>query len=379
MNNSSLVISDYFQNHLLGFEFHKDTVTRIYNFESDSVLGNIYCGYVKDVVKNLNAAFVEFEDAKGFLPLKGMKEKIRQGDKVLVQVSGDRIKTKEYSLTWRIQLSSKCVVLTVGNTDISISRKIEDTETRNCLREYLMPFQNSKYGFILRTCCVNYTKEEIIGQVCELIQNYESMQQKFLYSLPKTAIWKQNFIEKCCRDFSNKYEGNIITDCRRAYEELNQAGIYIKLQEESRISLSNQYSLDKYLREALGKKVWLRSGAYLVIEYTEAMTVIDVNTGKAEIKTDREEMFRRINLEAVSEIVRQIMVRNISGIIIIDFINMKEKENYDDLEQRIKVEAKRDFSQCDVAGFTNLGLMELSRQKYEKPLYEILKEERREK
>lgn len=124
MSNNKLIISDFYNNNLLGFFLTDNKLSRIFNFNETSVLNNIYCGYVKDVVKNINAAFVEFdEDKKGYLSLKNIKAKIKQGDKILVQVSGDKIKTKDYSLTTDFNLNSECLVLTEGKTGINISKK----------------------------------------------------------------------------------------------------------------------------------------------------------------------------------------------------------------------------------------------------------------
>ena len=144
--------------------------------------------------------------------------------------------------------------------------------------------------------------------------------------------------------------------------------------DKKKISLCNKYALGHLMKEATAKNVWLKSGAYIVIEPTEAMTVIDVNTGKAEFHSSREKTFEKINQEAAKEIARQISIRNISGIIIIDFINMESPKNYDELLTKMKFYVGRDDKKCTVCGFTKLGLMEITRQKKEKPLSEIINE-----
>ncbi len=126
------------------------------------------------------------------------------------------------------------------------------------------------------------------------------------------------------------------------------------------------------MKNALSKKVWLKSGAYLVIEVTEGLTVIDVNTGKAEFHSNKEKTFEKINLEAALEISKQLRIRNISGIIIVDFINMSKKESYQNLENILKSYVDCDYVKCNIWGMTHLGLMEISRQKKEKPLKEIV-------
>lgn len=135
--NNILVISKM-KNKILGFQFEDDILCRIHDFESETLVGNIYCGYVKDVVKNINAAFVEFDkDKKGFLSLSGIPFSVKQGDKILVQISSDKVKTKDYLLTWKLNIPSDALVLTVGDTGISISKKIKDKNIREELKECL--------------------------------------------------------------------------------------------------------------------------------------------------------------------------------------------------------------------------------------------------
>lgn len=374
MNKTKLIISDFYKGCLLGFKLADDKLVRIHDFNEESVLGNIYCGYVKDVVRNIDAAFVEFDkNKKGYFSLKNCREKLHQGDRVLVQVSGEPMKSKDYTLTSNISLNSECLVLTVGNTDISISRKITDKKQRTILKENLKQYVNDEVGFILRTNSVEYSAEEIKKQAEELLNQWNEIQHRFQYAAVKSVILKRKNLEEVCKEYVKKENCDIITDNKQLYDRLTSENINIKYNEDNKISLCNKYSLEKHLRQALNEKVWLKSGAYLVIEPTEALTVIDVNTGKAELRTNRNETIRKINLEAANEIIRQIQVRNLSGIIIVDFINMDDKKNYIKLEQSMKEAVKGDFCPCYIIGFTQLGLMEISRKKREKPLYEIIK------
>lgn len=358
---------------MLGLHLNEGKLERVFDFSGDSVLGNIYSGYIKDIAKNINAAFVEFDNKKkGYLSLKNYNGQVKQGDRVLVQVSGDKIKSKEYTLTGKVNLNSECLVLTVGNTEVSISRKISDNKKRKELKQILSTLKNDEYGFILRTNSVNFSAEEILKQAKNLIKSWEEIKTKFKYALVKTAILKNDYVATMSCEFVEKFKGDLITDNTEIFKSLKEAGLPIMFNDEDKISLCNKYSLEKHLREVLGKKVWLKSGAYLIIEPTEALTVIDVNTGKAEIKTEREKTFKKINGEAALEIARQIRVRNLSGIIIIDFINMKDSESYTQLEQIFSDAIKGDFTQCNIAGFTKLGLLEISRKKQEKPLHELI-------
>lgn len=371
--DNRLIISDFYNNILLGFYFINDELYRIQNFSDNSLIGNIYCGYVKDVVKNIDAAFVEFGDnLKGFLSLKNIEKKPKSGGKILVQVTGDKIKTKDYALTLKLNLSSDNLVMVVGGSGISISRKITDNDTRNWLKSSLSSLDTGEYGFILRTSGADCSMEDILAQADLLKKQYEDILRKFNFSTSKALLFENNKIVNACNEFINKYSGEIKTDNENVYKFLTNSRISATYFTDTSISLCNKYALGKHLKNALSKKVWLKSGAYLVIEVTEALTVIDVNTGKAEFRSNKEKTFEKINLEAALEISKQLRIRNISGIIIVDFINMSKKESYQNLEDILKSYVDCDYVKCNIWGMTHLGLMEISRQKKEKPLNEIV-------
>ena len=371
--DNRLIISDFYNNILLGFYFINDELYRIQNFSDNSLIGNIYCGYVKDVVKNIDAAFVEFGDnLKGFLSLKNIEKKPKSGGKILVQVAGDKIKTKDYALTLKLNLSSDNLVMVVGGSGISISRKITDNDTRNRLKSSLSSLDTGEYGFILRTSGADCSMEDILAQADLLKKQYEDILMKFNFSTSKALLFENNKIVNACNEFINKYSGEIKTDNENVYKFLTNSRISATYFTDTSISLCKKYALGKHLKNALSKKVWLKSGAYLVIEVTEALTVIDVNTGKAEFHNNKEKTFEKINLEAALEISKQLRIRNISGIIIVDFINMSKKESCQNLEDILKSYVDCDYVKCNIWGMTHLGLMEISRQKKEKPLKEIV-------
>ena len=370
--NNLLIISKV-KNRILGFQFEDGILNRIHDFQSESLVGNIYCGYVKDIVRNINAAFIEFDcDKKGFLSLANLPFSVKQGDKILIQVSSDKIKSKDYLLTWKINLSSEAVVLTVGDTDIKVSRKIKEKEIREALKNSLLGLPNEEYGFILRTNALSYTLDEIRQQAEDLTLLYQQYRNKLPHTKAKTVIYSKKYIPDICREFIAKLKGCIITDINEIYEELRSENIDVLLNDDSKVNLLNKYSLQKHIENALNKHVWLKSGAYLVIENTEAMTVIDVNTGKADMHTNREKTICNINREAALEIARQLKIRNVSGTIIIDFISMKS-EFYNELLSYMRECIMSDFTLCSVIDITKLGLMEITRKKQEKPLVEIIK------
>lgn len=373
--NNKIIISEI-KNRIFGFEFIDDKLERIINIDNNSLVGNIYCGYVKDIVDNINVAFVEFGDNElGFLPLKGVNKDLKQGDKILVSVSGDKIKTKDYLLTHKVSFSGSLCVLTAFDTGINISRKIADADKRNTLRNYMLKYKSDEYGFIIRTNAKEKSIDQVGIEAAKLINIYNKCKRKFEHIKPKSLIYENNRVLNTCRNFIEKYNGEIITDLEHIYEKLKKENINVVFNGDTKVNLVNKYCLDKHIKNAISTKVWLKSGAYLVIEPTEAMTVIDVNTGKAEFKADREETFFKINLEAAREIIRQLKIRNISGIIIIDFINMNDKKNYVCLKEEINKHIMNDYVPCTALDFTKLGLLEMTRKKQEKPLLEILKEE----
>ena len=371
---SNILVVSKVRNKILGFQFEENKLSRIYNLENKSLVGNIYVGYVKDIVKNLNAAFVEIDgESKGFLSLKNYPYKIKQGDKILVQVAGDKVKTKDYLLTWKLNISVGSVILTVGNNNFSISKKIDDSLLREQYKNSFSHFCTDEYGFILRTNAQSKDLKNLENNINEAIEIYNQTVNKFNFLKAKTLVYKKDKQLEVLEDFVLKKDGIVITDVEQIYESLKAADICASFNDEKKINLINKYSLEKHLQNSLNRHVWLKSGGYLIIEYTEAMTVIDVNTGKADFKSNRDKTIQKINEEAAKEIARQLQIRNISGTIIVDFIGSDELKN-GNLIAVMRQEVKKDYVSCTVVDITKLGLMEITRKKQEQPLYEIFSE-----
>ncbi len=371
---SNILVVSKVRNKILGFQFEENKLSRIYNLENKSLVGNIYVGYVKDIVKNLNAAFVEIDgESKGFLSLKNFPHKIKQGDKILVQVAGDKVKTKDYLLTWKLNISVGSVILTVGNNNFSISKKIDDSLLREQYKNSFSHFCTDEYGFILRTNAQSKDLKNLENNINEAIEIYNQTVNKFNFLKAKTLVYKKDKQLEVLEDFVLKKDGMVITDVEQIYESLKAADICASFNDEKKINLINKYSLEKHLQNSLNRHVWLKSGGYLIIEHTEAMTVIDVNTGKADFKSNRDKTIQKINEEAAKEIARQLQIRNISGTIIVDFIGSDELKN-GNLIAVMRQEVKKDYVSCSVVDITKLGLMEITRKKQEQPLYEIFSE-----
>ena len=349
-------------------------------------LGSIYIGRVKKIVSNIRAAFIEIGagmecyynmDEKGSLP-------IRVGDEFMVQISKEAMKTKQPSVTRNISLAGKYCVLTKGDTRIGISGKLS-REKGAQLMQQMTPYVSSEYGFIVRTNAKDCSFEELKKEAERLVKEYET--------LKKTASTRVCF--SCLKEAPSAY----LTDLKNIYQEgleeilVEEKTLYdeisaylaefqpedmekLRLYEDALLPLHKLYSIEIKLRDALKEKVWMKSGAYLVIQPTEALTVIDVNTGKCIGKKKDDKVYFKINAEAAREAARQIRLRNLSGIILIDFVNLEHKEKMQELLELFNGYLRQDPIQTTLVDMTKLQLVEVTRKKVRKPLHEAWNEKR---
>lgn len=364
----------------------------VYPEEADSILGNIYVGKVQNVVKSIGAAFVLIDsDRVGYLPLddcvhpiyvkKGSSTNIQQGDELLIQVTREAIATKEYSVSTNLQLSGNFCILTSQDRKIGISSKLSKTVRAN-LREWMNEHRKNDYGYILRTNAANVDPDIRLEEIHTLEKELDQLIQLAPYKTPFTCVKKQPAIWiRAILNSNPEITGTIITDQQDLYEMLDQS-----LHDEFRTSLDlnlytddyslwNLYSLEKEIKQALRKKVWLSCGGYLIIEKTEAMWVIDVNSGKSIQGKQKEQNALKVNLEAAVEIAHQMILRNMSGICMIDFINMKEESSMNQLISTIQKLLSKDPVGATFIDLTKLQIMEVTRMKKERPLCEILEKD----
>lgn len=359
--------------------------------EERSILGNIYIGKVKNVVKNLNSAFVDYgEHQTGYYSLSdnptalladGSIRPIKGGDEIVVQVAKDAVRTKDPVLTSNLNFTGKYAVLTSSKRQIGFSSKITDTAWRERLKPQLEAITEGRVGLIVRTNA--YGEEEaLLKEIQYLIERYQTVLEKAKYRTCFSLLYEAEpeYVKslKNCREGSL---GEIITDQIDVYENVQEyvtlyqpEGITLRLYDDKLLSLHRLYSLETIMNEACQKRAWLKSGGYLIIEPTEAMVVIDVNTGKYTGKKNLEDTIRMTNLEAAKEICHQLRLRNLSGIIMIDFINMKKAEDKELLMNTLRRYAAQDPVKVHVVEMTQLDLVELTRKKEKKPLWEQLKE-----
>lgn len=366
------------------------------DYTDDANLGDIFVAKVVNVVQQINAAFIDYApNKKGYLPIhsgympvitnRKYDGRILAGDEILVQLEKEAVRTKEPVFTLNLSLAGKYSVVSNANTYKGVSRKCSKHDKEQ-LRQ-LIP-QDIEHGVVIRTnaaSLLNTSNETeikalqpVTDEIIQLNHKMSALLQEGIHRTCYSRIWQSPpFYLTNMRDENVQYQ-QIITDDEILYHEIKEfVSVYmpeqlphISLYQDNTYPLQKLYRVETQLDELLSKKVWLKSGAYLIIEKTEAMHVIDVNSGKNITKKDNAEYIYQINLEAAHEIMRQIRLRNLTGMILIDFINMEDAQRDDTLMQALRVLAKKDHILTTVVDITALGLVEITRKKTTKSLSE---------
>lgn len=380
----------------------------------ESKIGAVYIAKVKNVVKNLDACFVEIggagsaqreicflskkDCAHPYLLNRAWDGRILEGDELPVQIVRDAQKTKQASVTTLISLSNAYFALSVGNPHTGYSNKLTP-EQKNRVRSILeqrpeilsdLPIPA---GLVVRTRSAELLQEGeqggalLLDALEELLREFSALfhgavhRTCFSCLKPAPPPWRDALDHLV---YPEEYE-EILTDNRELYEHLCAADCipggkkirFYSEKEQAELSLSKLYGLDSKLETALDRRVWLKSGGYLIIEPTEALTVIDVNSGKYESSGNAEKTCMLINREAAEEIALQLRLRNLSGMIIVDFINMKSRAAQEELLQYLTCLTAGDHRKTTVVDITPLGLVEITRKKSSKPLAEQFTAEKR--
>ena len=360
-----------------------------YYEENSSIIrneGNIYIGIIKDVVEGMQAAFVDIgTDKNSFIHIKDMLPKIdetvekydnnikikdiaQKGKKILVQVKKDSNEKKGARVSTHINLPGKYIAF-MPNTDIiTISQKIENKQERQRLLDIVKQNLSSGNGAIIRTSAENKDKEAIIEDIKKLEKKWGKILKTNVNpntSEPKLIYKAEDIIEKMLIDLTDKKINKIIVNSKEEFirlEKIKKENIeYENIEIEQSDSVFDKYDLQKQIEKIDGRKIWLKCGAFITIDKTEALTAIDINTGKYTGKKDLEETVCKVNKEATIEIAKQLRLKDIGGIIIIDYIDMKKDEHKKYIEELLKEELKKDRAKTQVEGFTKLDLMELTR------------------
>ena len=377
----------------LGILFEDGKAMEIRCYEADSILGNVYRARVSNLSPNINAAFVDIKKGEScYLSMDDYHgEKLKVGDLVTVQVVRDKIKTKRYAVTTDISLQGDYAVTTLF-APVGVSSKITDSarkkELKTLMQNLLIAEQDAQLylaegnvaeierikkltlGGIIRTQAEHAEDAAITREIEGQARLLYSIMKKSEYATQYTCLYhtEVEYI-KDIRRMHALQDVEIVTDIPEVTEAISEIPLYT-----DEYTLTLRYSLASLLEKALSKRAYLKSGAYLVIEPTEAMTVIDVNSGKSIKGKNAEEQFLKINIEAAKEIARQLRLRNISGIVMIDFINMKEESHNHELMKNLAEYVRTDPVRTTVVDMTKLGLVELTRQKGKRALHEVFSE-----
>lgn len=376
-------------------EENRVTELRLAPLENTSVLGNIYVGKVENIAANIDAAFVQIAPGQScYLPLKeaeyavyaaGRKEgrPLRPGDELLVQVNRAAMKGKLPSVTADLNLTGKYLVLTSGDRTVGYSSKLEPAH-RKRLSQWLSEEAENKrrpYGIIVRTNAAEAEQEELFKELSYLKHLFFRITQEgrnrtcysLLYRAPDVCL-------EAVRDVYRKELTQIVSDVPALLEEVREWMEAVspdevqKLQfyQDKLLPLYKLFRLEAAVEEIRHEKIWLSSGGFLVIQQTEAFVSIDVNSGKYTGKKKAEETYRKINLEAAKEISRQLRLRNLSGIILIDFINMENPEHREELFHVLQKYLRKDPVKAKAVDITPLHILEMTRKKVRRPVAEDL-------
>lgn len=351
----------------------------------ETLTGNIYVGRVSDVVPGIQGAFVNISSQqKVFLPFQecGKSDNgipVKQGDELLVQITVPAVKTKLPEASAKLCLSGKYCVCRLNGHGVSFSQKLPPFQCRELKTAIAGADISGKkdYGFIVRTNAGLLEDPEPLFQEMRRLtgiarQISQNGKHRTLYSCLYRA--ENECINAVNNIPENQYD-EIVTDLIPVFEHLTeQEKVSVRLYQDEVLSLAKLYSLETHLRQALSKKTWLPGGGYLVIEPTEAMTVIDVNSGKGsgEKGLSKEQLYLKTNREAAYELARQLRLRNLSGMIMVDFINMKSRADEQNLLAYLNECLEKDPVKTRLVDMTALGIVEITRKKQNKPLRECL-------
>ena len=350
----------------------------------------IYAGRVQKVLKGLSAAFVEvqpglccylpLEKAKHPVILKKMpSDRIVQGDELLVQITKEASGSKLAAVTTNISFSGHYLVVTNENRYLSFSKKLTK-EQRDRIKAVLPDFTDEQYGLIVRTNAADAPDEALLEEWHKLSAGILTLRETAQYRTCYTCFTPSvPFYLHYIKDAYTKCLSQIVTDEPEVYKALTDYSRQFPDYEKITIRfvdtgypLAKAYNLEREIERALARVVHLKSGGYLVIDPTEAMTVIDVNTGKSVGTKDKKKHLNQVNQEAAAEIARQLRLRNLSGMILVDFINLDTEKEEEELLKVLRRHTAQDPVPVQVIDITKLGLVEITRKRSSRTLREML-------
>ena len=386
--------------------------------KSRQITGNIYRGRVTNILHNIQSAFIDINEGEnGFIHISDILENTKKFEEmfdmdfdldydiskvpstpkakdiaqllkidqpVLVQVVKEPIGTKGARLTSNISIAGRYLVLLPNNPHRGVSRKIEDKGARDRLKKLIRSFEMPQdMGLICRTASAMATTEMLVEEATDLLHNWQSIVEKFTHSSGSALLFEESDLIKksviTCID--RRFDRLLIDDyptfqrCKQIYQKY--AGEHnLKLEfYRDKVPMFERFNVEREIDRAVRRKIWLGSGGSLFFDRTEAMHTIDVNSGRSSLNPsggDVEETLVRINLEAADEIARQLRIRNVGGLIICDFIDMRSRKNQRRVLERLKECMKEDSAKCTILGMSEFGLVEMTRQRSRESLSQTI-------
>ncbi len=367
------------------------------NKDTQSLVGNVYVGKVRNVLPGMEAAFVDFGEGKNGVLYAGdvnydaadlesrrkprIEKALKNGDQVVVQVVKDAMGHKGARLTNEISLAGRYLVLAPDSDARGISRRLDDEERRR-LRAIVAKLRPKGFGVIVRTAAAGASEEDLESDIERLLERWKGIQKRIEEGSGTRIVYEEPPLEtRVIREHFTSDFRRLLVDSQEAKDEVEayladtapELVPKVKLYKDE-IPLFERFHVEDQLRKALDRTVWLPSGGHIVIERTEALTVIDVNTGRFVGKSNLEETVLQNNLESAEEIARQLRLRDIGGIIVVDFIDMEVERNRKAVLQRFREELARDKSRTQVSEVSEFGLVEMTRKHVSEGLVETFSE-----
>jgi ribonuclease G len=341
--------------------------------------GEIYKGTIKNIVTAIGSAFIDIGHEKnGYMHFDMDKKSLKKGQDIIVEIISEGFGSKGPKVAAPVSLPGRFVVLTRGKSEVLISKRIEDSELRECFTASISPVEG--FSITIRTNAQFASIDEITEEINKLKGIYEAIEKEALYSLKNKKIYGENaLLHKVLRDNINNDTSKIIVDSSEDYEAVKDyingnKNISLIMHEEIR-SLFDYYGIEKEILNLRSSKVNLKCGGNIVIDRTEAMYVIDVNSAKNITGRNFAKTAEETNIEAAKEIGRQIRLRNLSGIIVVDFIDMESTQAKNKMYNAVKESLEGDISRTRVFQFTELNLLQISRSRRGKSIYDYIEED----
>jgi ribonuclease G len=353
--------------------------------------GNIYCGRVQNVLEGMQSAFIDIGDKKNtFIRLKdilpkedeskineqhrihkyNIKDIVKTGNKILVQVKRDGTETKGARVSTHINLPGRFVVFMPNSNFVTASQKLDNEKEKERLIKIVKDIIPENTGAIIRTSANGITEDKLKVDLQELIKKWKNIKKQYdeyILNGPKLIYDNKALLRRTLIDLIDQNLNKVIVNDIKTYKDVNEVlktmnmldNIKLELRENE--DLLNLYSLREQLEKLDNRRIWLKCGGFITIDRTEALTAIDVNTGKYLGNKDLEHTVFKVNKEATVEIAKQLRLRDIGGIIIVDYIDMHSDENKNEIVELLTEELKKDRTKSQILGFTKLNLLEMTR------------------